>query len=573
MGVPRGYGNGQAAITAIFRDSGMNDKVIIIGTYAAGKKEKMLLDARSLPHDAILSGDICIVGGGAAGIAMALEFVNSAYQVVLLESGGLEFKQAAQALYQGASTGRSIAPLEFTRRRQFGGTTNTWFGRCRPLDEIDFQERNWIAHSGWPISRSDLDTYYARAQRLLELDEYNYTASRWADDLSELRRIKSAGLETKVFQFSPPSNFGRLYLEQLERARNIQVYLSANAVRIALQPDGRSVASIQCMTLAENNFQVRAKSYVLAASALEATRLLLVSNDNHQSGIGNGHDLVGRFFMEHVSGFCGTIDKSSGTLPSSYFKLNYEVGQKNLGVTKAIGIPETKMREQGLLNAAAFFVKRATYKGQDAYYSRTMASLLEINQMLRHETKLAPLQLFRQTGRSIKSLHTILPILLRRISHAIEPSYSWGLQIQLETVPHLESRVTLSDRKDKLGVHQINVHWQTTRQDVENYRQVEELLYTGLQKLGFTTRRFAHELDSDGWPISMTASKHHMGTTRMHASPRQGVVDANCRVHGVDNLHIASSSVFPTAGMANPTLTILALAVRLADHIKSRLRS
>lgn len=523
----------------------------------------MLSDARSLSDKNCLSAEVCIVGAGVAGISIATELAGAPFKVVLLESGGLHFEHRTQFLYRGENTGHLYLPIETSRRRQFGGTSAVWFGRCRPLDEIDFIKRLWVLYSGWPLSRGNLEPYYLHAHRLCQIDHDNY---KILDDA-----MSGTGLESKLFYFSPPTHFGKTYLPLLKQADNINVFVHANVTRIDLNPEGTRVAGLQCLASNRKTFSVKAKIYILAAGGLENPRLLLLSRDVHSEGIGNQNDRVGRFFMEHPvvpSGAAITVPKD---LPQSYLKLNYETFQRNIKPTESIGLPESLMKKEHLLNASAFLVKRPLYKTDDRFYSAQIRGFLHLIETLQHRVP-PSFKMLHSLGSTIRNSGIIFGLSMKALQSKAQSRGSYSLHIQCETVPNPQSRVRLATTKDRLGMNQVSLQWNLSSQDLESLHHFEEHLYRGLQKRGFRTRKYNHSLDSDGWPVSMTGSKHHMGTTRMSEDPRDGVVDKNCRVYGVNNLYIAGSSVFPTSGMANPTLTIVALSVRLADHIKSILR-
>ncbi len=526
----------------------------------------MMTDARTFSAGQIIEADICIVGAGAAGITLAREFIKTDIRVILLESGGTKFSHPTQFLYRGEIAGRNFTPLDFTRRRQFGGSTATWSGRCRPLERSDFEVREWIPHSGWPFSLSDLLPYYKRANELLELGDYQYDSAFW-DAQEKYHGLGGAKhIETKIFHFSPPTRFGERYRRELELAQNIHVVLNANALHIQLQQDGSLVNSIRCATLRNKPFNVKAKLFVLGLGGLETARLMLVSKDIHSYGVGNQHDVLGRYFMDHVDFFDGVVLNAPGNLPASFFKLNYSIPMKNLGMVRAIGITDEYRQKHKLLNACAFFVKRPAYKIDDRFFSSAMQDFIQISETLRHAT--APsLKVVGSLWRSIFHGRSLIPMIWQMLARKAGPYY-FGVQIQLECIPNSESRVTLSEQKDALGMNRIKLNWQLTQQDLESYHHFREVIFSELQYLGFEIRKINHDLDSEGWPVSIVPAKHHSGTTRMSEDPQQGVVDENCKVHGVSNLFIAGSSVFPTSGMANPTLTIVALAVRLADHIK-----
>jgi choline dehydrogenase-like flavoprotein len=519
----------------------------------------MLIDARNLPENENLETDVCIVGSGAAGLSLAKEFAGAQFKVVVLEGGGLKFEHRSQFLHRGTNHGRAYWPLEVTHRRQLGGSTAVWFGRCRPLDPMDFESRSWIPHSGWPFSKSELDPFYDRAWRLCEVDPGDA-----AEDSEALRRC---GLESRPFYFSPPTHFGQAYLPELRRAANLRVVVHANAVRIDLEADGSRVSQIRCATLNRKTFSVTARIFILAAGGLETPRLLLVSNKVHAAGVGNQNDVVGRFFQEHVYCFSAAATFVPGDFPPDYFRLNYETFQRNLEPTPAIGLPASLHESEHMLNAAAFFVQRPVYKTDDRFYSRRVKGFLHLSETIRHSRPHS-----RETVNNVLDTITNLPTLLglgqKAIAGKLSSVHEYAIHVQSESIPNRQSRVILSEARDALGMNQICLDWRLSAQDRDSFTRFETHLQRGLQKGGFQIRAIQHDVEADGWPVFTSGSKHHMGATRMSLDPRQGVVDGNCRVHGLGNLFIASSSVFPTSGMANPTLTIVALAIRLADHIK-----
>jgi choline dehydrogenase-like flavoprotein len=523
----------------------------------------MLIDARTLSSGSELEADICIVGAGAAGISLAREFAGAQLRVILLEGGGLKFEHRSQFLNRGEVRGRSDLPLENTRRRQFGGTTAVWFGRCRALDAIDFEHRSWLPYSGWPFSKAELDPYFSRADQLCQIPAL--------EDRTNSDALAGSGLERKLFYFSPPTHFGQAYAADLLSAGNIQLAIHANAISIDLDEAGRRATSILSATLNRNTFRVRARYFILAMGGLENPRLLLNSRDRYPAGIGNGQDLVGRFFMEHIYMYIAAATSIPPSFPPEYLRLNYESFQRNLEPTPAIGLPESFLRDQHLLNTAAFFVRRPIYKTDDRFYSRQMQGFLCLVEMLEHR-RAHSWQIIQHLRQTAANRGTVFALMKQALRGKLGRLSEFGIYVQAEPVPNRESRVQLSSSRDALGVNRISVEWQLSAQDLESIRRFEGYLLSGLEKCGVSLRRLQLDRDAEGWPVSMPASKHHMGTTRMSTDPRQGVVDENCRVHGISNLYMAGSSVFPTAGMANPTLTLIALAVRLADHIKQALR-
>jgi choline dehydrogenase-like flavoprotein len=336
-----------------------------------------------------------------------------------------------------------------------------------------------------------------------------------------------------------------------------------------MTPGGGHIDSIRFSTLGGKKFSVAAKQFILAASALENTRLLLVSNDVCKNGIGNENDLVGRFFMEHPHIFIGTLTPEPGEPYTDYYKtLNYDGNACNLGTVATLGFSESHMRRSRLLNASAFFVRRKDYKVEDRYFSEGALAWTRVMDVFNHTT--APKRSFFQDVKTaLRNRDIAFNMIAKKIKAIKNPQTAVSVRAQIETAPNPDSRVLLSHHKDRFGMNRLSVDWRLTSLDLHSFHTFQKTLCAALENMGYSMRIFKHEFDDTGWPVTMLAGKHHMGTTRMHNDPKKGVVDASCRVHTADNLFVAGSSVFPTSGQANPMLTSLALTIRLSDHIKS----
>ena len=233
---------------------------------------------------------------------MALQWTNSPVKVVLLEGGGFDLEPEMQDLYRGDIVGQPYYPLQSARLHYFGGTTNHWAGYCSTYDPIDFEVRDWVPHSGWPIKREDLDPFYARAQGILDLGPYEYNAEDWVErdkDLEPFPLDKSA-VWPKMWQFSPPTRFGTKYRDAIVNARSVHLYTHANVCEIEANEGASAVDSLRVRTLQGKEYRVKARCYVLACCTIQNARLLLASNRRATAGLGNSHDLVGRYFMEHL---------------------------------------------------------------------------------------------------------------------------------------------------------------------------------------------------------------------------------------------------------------------------------
>jgi choline dehydrogenase-like flavoprotein len=530
----------------------------------------MFVDARSLPADTRLEADVCIVGAGAAGITLARALAGRGREVLLVESGGLVPDLETQSLYAGESVGQPYFPLEACRLRFFGGTTNHWAGYARPLDRFDFEERPWIPESGWPFDADELAPYYAAAVPVLELAPGRYDAAFWSQ-ASGLPTLPLAPevFESRVFLRSPPTRFGTAYRADLERAASLRVLLHANAVGIETEEDGAFVGALAIATLTGLRLRVRARHVVLAAGGIENARLLLASRPSgHPRGVGNAHDLVGRFFMEHphlISAFFLPADP--GEEAAFYRTQRTEEGR----FEGTLNLHEGVLRRErlGAVSITLVPAPRRDARDLEAETAPGMASLRYLLRTLRRRE--LPEDLGRHVGRVLRDLDRVARAAWGRRLEDGAPGTMHKVFFRAEQVPNPESRVTLAEARDALGMPRTRLAWRLTELDLRTLRRGHELLAREVGRAGLG-RLFVPPDDPDrSWTRDLFGGNHHMGTTRMHPDPRRGVVDAHGRVHGVTNLWVAGSSVFPTSGYANPTLTIVALALRLADRLQAAL--
>lgn len=515
----------------------------------------MHIDARTLDGGALIEGDLCIVGAGAAGIAVAREFLGTSTRVILLEGGGFDLEPSMQALYRGEMVGRPYYPLEAARLHYFGGTTGHWGGFCAPLDPIDFTARAWVPDSGWPITRTTLDPFYARAHEVLDLGPYDYRPAFWQsrDARRESLPLDRTVVEEKIWQFSAPTRFGSKYRAPIVASTNVQLYTHANVVELECNEAATRVEAMRIRHFDGREQRVHATQVVLAASTMQNVRLLLASTGRSPSGIGNTHDTVGRYFMEHLEMPTG---RAAILRPQSMLFFGYD-----FGVTPAraeLRLTDAEQARRGILNAT-LACEPASEDGDDAL------STFEIEPPESVES-------FRQQTRD--SLTADMRSTARTFDAAFVKRHPlFALFTRQEQAPNPRSRVTLSRERDALGVPRARFDWQFTALDKQTMRETTTALARqfGIAGVGrVQVRPWLLEGD-DAWPPVVSGGWHDMGGTRMHADPKKGVVDADCRVHGMTNLHVAGAGVFPTAGSANPTLTIVALALRLSDHLRAQL--
>ncbi len=496
----------------------------------------MLIDALELEDNAIVDADLCIMGAGAAGISIAREFHGTKLNVCLLEGGGFVYDEFSRKLYDGVSRGTYLVDwmhyVDGTRIRCFGGSTGHWVGWSRPLDDLDFEVRPWIAHSGWPFKSNRLKPYYKRAAPLLEVKPFGYDPASVVPGFAGHTFLdNSPEFSTDFFHLSPPTRFGDRYRKDIVSSSNIRLFLNANITNIDCTGEAKSATQLEVKTKKQTTFTVRAKYFVLALGGIENARMLLLSDKVQQNGLGNDHDLVGRFFTDHPHVNFGSV---------LFFDHD----------------------------PALRFFDPFTPEGFNHHIFAVLRPAEELQ--YKHRLPNISMQLIKQQEPSaaaenaIRGHHALQHFLNKRSLN--QPHSVYDVRIRSEAIPNPHSRVTLIPELDALGNRKVKLDWQLLAEDNLAIRDSAKLL---AQELGRVSKGRVQMVLNDEvpWPNPWFGG-HHIGTTRMHDDPKQGVVDKNCRLHSLENFYIAGSSVFPTPGCSNPTLTVVAMALRLADHLK-----
>jgi choline dehydrogenase-like flavoprotein len=506
-----------------------------------------ILDFDELQNGAQLDADICIAGAGAAGITLALELLDSGHRILLVESGGEQHEPAVQGLHESECDDQLMKrSLHEGRARIFGGTTTLWAGQVMPLDESDFARREWLPASGWPFDFSTLAPYYRRADRILALEPISYDEDAWPTRSRRPPRLDPVKLRFRYSRFSPTPNLARAHRARLDNASALTVLLHASAVKLETTPDGSSIERMELRSLSGKCAFATARRYVLSCGAVETARLLLAS------GVGN--DLVGRYFQEHVHVKL-PVRPASRRKFQAMFNTRHVNGARYY--PKIVASRELQQRHE-LLNV-----------GGDVCYDLDPNSAVESAKLLLHALHRPELR--REVPRAAASIatkpHQLFGAAFRRLVLKHKLSEGPGpisFCVQCEAPPDPDNRVSLDSETDALGMPRARVRWRIS----ELERRSIELF----------SRTLADEFSAHGvGEIDLSsvsdyaAGFHHLGTTRMHDDRGLGVVDADCRLHDVQNLYVGSGSVFPAGGYSNPTLTIMALCVRLADHLKAEL--
>lgn len=469
--------------------------------------------------------DVCVIGAGAAGITLANALASQNRSVLLAEAGALEYSQRSQDLYRGQVVGDPYFDLAATRLRFFGGTTNHWGGLSRRLDAHDFLPKRASSLTGWPIRKEDIDPYAAKTAEILEVPPQREDRPL-NDDVSEL-----------FWEFSPPVRFGTKYEKSIRERNNLLALTECNLVDVNY--DGKRITSAEFKNFSGLRSTVRAKVFVLACGGIENSRILLIANQRFDDQLGNRAGLVGRLWTEHPEYSIGDFF----LFDYSYFSTKERIGPSG--------------RPAGL-----------------RVFAGPTARFLDEAQTLNCNLRLLPL--YERTGAK-KYLADVLcqtpdlaNALLSRFGERLvcagRVDASW------EQYPDLENRVSVAASRDEFGLPTCTLHWRKTAADKRAPRMVALALGRHLAE------RDVGRIKLDEWvlkddahfpEVAAIASNHHMGGTRMADSESEGVVDRDCRVFRTENLFVAGSSVFPSGGHANPTFTIVQLALRLADRLNA----
>lgn len=528
----------------------------------------MLRRLRDYAPGAEIAADVAIVGAGAAGITLARALMGRGLAVCLVESGDADYDPQVQDLATGETAGQPYYELRESRLRFFGGTTAIWGGRCLAMDPIDFRARPWVPLSGWPVSEADLAPWMARAGQGLGLSFRQFDARLGQEVALPRFPLDGQGLDTVFWQFDHAFwRFGLPNCRDLAEAPDVRILLGATLVDIRTDSGARHVEELTLAGLDGRRLRLKARHTVLAAGGIENARLLLAARGAMPMGLGNAHDQVGRHFMEHPRALVGLVHGREGLRLWAAYRAFHARGAK---LTPGLRLADAEQEARGVLNAAVTMKYRppagrsllgriydsARYHGAPNRFMRRVWSLkILVDRTLVQRAELA----------------------LRRAQIAAG-SGAFQVMVRAEQAPDPESRVTLASATDALGLPQARLDWRLGAQETETARAMADAFARALAGAGIGGFERAAWLDAPGagWPTDPTISGHalggyhHMGTTRMGTDPKTSVTDADCRVHGVENLWLAGSSVFPTAGWSNPTLTILALALRLADTLATR---
>jgi choline dehydrogenase-like flavoprotein len=552
----------------------------------------MFIDAESLENDTIFRSDIAVVGSGPAGIVLALELAKAGYEVALIESGLLNFSEASQKLGEASHFDAQFhAPMMECTRRQLGGTSIIWGGRCLPYDPIDFDQRPYIAKSDWPVTYEELEYYFQRAcdYFFCGKSEFNIKNIPNIEQKSLVPGLPDEEVLTSSLErWSLPTNFGKEYFNDLKQSENIQLIYGLTCTEIETNDKGDRVEAIHGKTLGGKTIHIKCKKYVLAGGALNTTRLLLASDRRHAGGIGNHSGLLGKFYMGHISGDIAIVHFTTPPKETVYgfdrdrdniyvrrrFSFTREFLNENQlpNIVAWLGSPKfgDPSHKNGILSSAYLALNLPILKNYLTSTSMRKAAIGKEDQGIYWAHVMNVLKDFKQALTFVPTFGYGRYIAKRKIPalFVYSAANEYPLHYHSEQVPNINSTVTLSDERDEIGMRRLNIDLQFTQQDVDGVVKAHQYWDEHLRKHNCGYLKYvASDLKASVWDQAGDGF-HQVGTTRMSEHPSDGVVGTNCNIHGLDNLFVASSSIFVTSGQANSTFMIVAFALRLADHLK-----
>ncbi len=526
---------------------------------------------------------LCIIGAGAAGITLACELDGAPFPVLLVEAGGAHPDQAAAADYGGSATAPHPEPSQY-RRFGFGGTTGIWGGRCVPYEPIDFERRDYVANSGWPIGYEEVARFYPRALEYCDAGRFDFNApSAIAHAPPTIAGFESGGMidADGIERYSLPTDFGKRERGRLGRSRNVTTLLHARCVGLDKAAGEDRIEAAVLVDRAGHRRRLRARTFVVSAGGIETARLLFAS-DPQGAGLGNRTDRLGRFYMCHFENCIGSLAPHGAAVA-----FDFEKTSDGVYCRRKLRFTPAAQREHRLLNTAYRLhfpeYSDASHRSaaMSAIYLAKRTLIGEYRDILQHGAEATP----SPRSAHLRNVALGLPelgkfafdwLFLRRLARRKLPytlvrnaDGSFPLEFNCEQTPSERNRVRPGSDSDRHGLRRAQVDWCVVEEDVEAAARGLLLMRESVNGRSACRVEFAEGELNQRLRRSVPLGGHQIGTTRMAATPRAGVVDPHCAVFDLPNLYIASSAVFPTSSHANPTLTIVALAIRLAERLRA----
>jgi hypothetical protein len=511
-----------------------------------------------------LSYDVCIVGGGVSGLVIANELAETGMKIALVESGGKEYHQQSQDLYNANKVDFPFPNTSYTRLRFLGGSSNHWQNNTSPLSPLDFKKREGITNSGWPIQYDELVPYYSRAELYCGVGNDGYSLERWlsASGMSDITASSSI-IETRIAKvpFSP-TRFFEQYGNKLVHNTHVEVITFSNIVDIEFNENTQKVDRVTFKTLEGNQFLIAASTFIMCLGGIENARMLLHFNEKYSNKLGNQSNAVGRYLMEHPTPRAAHLIAKKTSELDLY--LGFKEQQKT--ISGFCSLTDQTVEDNATINLRMPFLPQSNYILSDGISSSHIISQALSNFELPEDASTHAWNILSDIDMVIEGIGR-KRFDIRLFDHAAETG-GYEIPMMMEQTPDKDNRIILSNKKDVLGLSKINIEYRITDIDKQRLWRSLDICGKEIAKLGFGRLKILKERSLRLWRDQLGFSAHHIGTTRMSSDPSNGVVNENSRVFGTNNFYLGGSSVFPTGGSVPPTLTIVALSIRLAEHIK-----
>jgi hypothetical protein len=523
----------------------------------------MLVDMKRESHFSSSGEEIVIVGSGAVGLILAIDLARSGCAVCVLEAGPLKVSDESQEHFRKAkSVGRKLDGLHLGRFRALGGTTNFWGGQLVKFDPIVFGSREWVSpFAKWPITIEDLDVHYDRVFSLVGMHRVIKSDVDVEAKLKLSLPRPDTNLDFFFTRWAPEPNWSTLFKKEIETLPNLRVVLNAPVVGLDISDCGSVIKGLIVKGPSERSVSVTGRAYVLAHGTVEIARLLMASKGNSTPAGWENNTWLGKGFMDHVDCVAGTVKPKDPKRFNNIFENAIVDGIKYQPKLK---LSESAQRDNQLLGSSCHFIFKSSLS------ENIGNAKVFFKALLRGRLSGGPVNLIRQ----VSTLITVgTPMVFRYLRYRRVYSPSDGgidLRLTSEQSMVLQSGLSLDREKDSLGLPLVNLNWEINENQIKTISSFAIMVKKYLESNGLATVKLSQALTDDGISFlrQIDDANHQMGMVRMGASSSEGVVDKNLRVHGVSNLFVAGASVFPSTGFANPTLTAMALALRLAEHLK-----